>query len=195
MLDNKAHCSRMLPKASCLSERTTGRRQKKKRSTVELTPTAQKTTSAGLGAGAWPMRHYDRAGSAGGGDGRRRTHLESGHAHRVGLAAQVQLGGETLDVHGRVHDGDRLLQVEVLDELLKRLRKCSHGTGGLTRGWQAGEGSARRRRRRQSVYRGELAASRSWASCQPAQSCSDAEEAESSTPDYCTARSHEREGC
>lgn len=49
------------------------------------------------------------------------TYLESGHAHRVGLAAEVQLRGEALDVHGGVHDRDRVLQVEVLDELLESL--------------------------------------------------------------------------
>lgn len=54
---------------------------------------------------------------------RREDHLEGGGTHGIHLVPEVKLRCEALDVHGRIHDGDVLLQIQVLHQLLERLRR------------------------------------------------------------------------
>lgn len=70
------------------------------------------TREGGGGVNPIPARRDVRA---------HRANLESGHANGVGLATEVQLRGEALDVHRRVHDRYGRLQIQVLDELLEGL--------------------------------------------------------------------------
>lgn len=84
----------------------------------------------------------------------RQTYLQSSHAHRVRLAAKVQLCGEALDVHRGVYDGYLGLQIEMLDQLLECLHDRTFSGARKTRASK--KRFRKKQRRHDRDYRWEM---------------------------------------